>query len=429
MLFYKTFSKQKEVFGATTEKKDGIFLPFFSPQSFEKILKIVREKNLKNAKLSNLVVAQQIHKNKVYFCKEKDGGIIKLGIDGLISNTKEQVLLIRTADCLPIFIYDQKRYKIALLHAGKRGLFSGIIKECLKKMASDPKDLLVVFGPHIRKCCYSIGEKRNILKSKFKKYIIVKNKKAYFDLTALAIDQLIAIGVRKKMIEDCKICTACKSERFFSFRKEQKKYFNQKSFPCFISFLFLRKSPQERAIEILKKGGVIAYPTETVYGLGADIFNLKAVKRVFEIKKRSFKNPISIAVADIDQLKKIAKLDSSSLAICKKILPGPFTVLLPKRKVVSDILTANKKLVGVRMPELKSIRELIKKFGRPITSTSANISGEAPIVNSAKIDLEVDFILEGECKYKKASTVLDILNKKILRKGPKLNLIWQKKLF
>ena len=81
------------------------------------------------------------------------------------------------------------------------------------------------------------------------------------------------------------------------------------------------------------------------------------------------------------------------------------------------------------MPELKSIRELIKKFGRPITSTSANISGEAPIVNSAKIDLEVDFILEGECKYKKASTVLDILNKKILRKGPKLNLIWQKKLF
>ncbi len=173
----------------------------------------------------------------------------------------------------------------------------------------------------------------------------------------------------------------------------------------------------KKAAAVLKQGGVIAYPTETVYGLGADIFNAKAVRKVFKLKGRNFKKPLSIAVADFKMLKKLVFLNKANEKILKKLLPGPYTVLLSKKKVVSNLLTAGSKLVGIRMPDHKIARAIIKKAGFPITATSANLSGQKEIIKYQNIKLAVDFTIRGQCRYKEPSTIIDLVNKKIIRMG------------
>jgi len=132
----------------------------------------------------------------------------------------------------------------------------------------------------------------------------------------------------------------------------------------------------EKTIEILKKGGVVVYPTDTVDGLGANALDEKAVRKVFEIKKRDFKKPISIIVRDLEMAKQVASFGKDTEKILKKILPGPVTVILYKKKILPDILTGGSNKVGIRIPDCKFTQVLMKKIDFPITTTSANISGE-----------------------------------------------------
>jgi len=173
----------------------------------------------------------------------------------------------------------------------------------------------------------------------------------------------------------------------------------------------------DKAVKILKNGGVIAYPTETVYGIGANIFDKKAVKKIFELKGRSFDKPLSVAVADFKTIEQLAYVSDKNRGLIKKLLPGSITVLLPKREIVPDTITQGSKLIGIRFPENKKAIEIIQKAGFPIVSTSANLSGEKDIFNAKNVELKVDFIVKGECRYKKSSTVFDVENKKILRPG------------
>jgi L-threonylcarbamoyladenylate synthase len=156
----------------------------------------------------------------------------------------------------------------------------------------------------------------------------------------------------------------------------------------------------EKTIEILKKGGVVVYPTDTVDGLGANALDEKAVRKVFEIKKRDFKKPISIIVRDLEMAKQVASFGKDTEKILKKILPGPVTVILYKKKILPDILTGGSNKVGIRIPDCKFTQVLMKKIDFPITTTSANISGEP---------------IEGT-----PSTVIDLTGPepKILRVGP-----------
>jgi len=173
----------------------------------------------------------------------------------------------------------------------------------------------------------------------------------------------------------------------------------------------------DKAVKILKNGGVIAYPTETIYGIGANIFNKKAVKKIFELKGRSFDKPLSVAVADFKTIEQLAYVSDKNKGLIKKLLPGPITILLPKKDIIPDIITQGSKLIGIRFPENKEVIEIIKKAGFPIVSTSANISGEKDVFEAKDVELNVDFTVRGKCKYKKSSTVFDLENKKILRKG------------
>lgn len=174
----------------------------------------------------------------------------------------------------------------------------------------------------------------------------------------------------------------------------------------------------EIAAKLIKKGGVIVYPTETVYGLGALAFREDAVRRIYDLKRRTQTKPISIAVSSIEMIHRIAKLDEKSLDFIRRFLPGPVTVLLQKKEVVPDFLTAGERLIGVRYPKHDISLKLIGLVGEPITSTSANISGEPPPRSPEEVRVEADYLLDGgPCTYGEPSTIVDLADWRIVRKG------------
>ena len=175
------------------------------------------------------------------------------------------------------------------------------------------------------------------------------------------------------------------------------------------------------AIDIMAKGGVILYPTDTVYGLGANIFNNDAVQRIYEIKKRDPSKPLSVLVQDTESLKLIADLNRNSREIVNKWLPGPFTFILNKKKIVSPYVSASAK-VGVRIPDYKIARALASLF--PITTTSANITNECTLSNPQdilkRIGDTVDLVIDvGDLDKAKPSTVIDLSSSKptLVRNG------------
>ncbi len=162
------------------------------------------------------------------------------------------------------------------------------------------------------------------------------------------------------------------------------------------------------AIAIIKSGGTVVYPTETVYGLGVDAFSEEAVREVYETKRRDLSQPISIAVSSFEMLHKVAHVDSESVEIIAELLPGPVTVLLRKKDSVPGVLTAASDVVGVRFPDNEIATRIINETG-PITATSANVSGRNPPTCVEEVEIKADIIINwGKCKYSMPSTVVDM---------------------
>ena len=130
------------------------------------------------------------------------------------------------------------------------------------------------------------------------------------------------------------------------------------------------KNVIDEAVKVLADGGVILYPTDTVYGLGANIFNRKAVRKVYNIKKRSYLKPVSLLVSSKDAIPLVSKASLNQLNFIDKYLPGPYTFILKKSKIVPRHLTSGSANVGVRVPKSEIACSLAKIF--PITTTSAN---------------------------------------------------------
>ena len=177
--------------------------------------------------------------------------------------------------------------------------------------------------------------------------------------------------------------------------------------------------------KIIKNGGIVIFPTETVYGIGTNGFNEDGIRRIYELKKRDFSKPISLLVSNMEMVKMVAK-DVSDLeyALMEKFWPGPFTIILKKKKDVPDILTANGDTVGVRMPSGEIAKKLIEYAGVPIATPSANISGKPSGTNVNDIikdfDGKVDCIIDsGESKLGIASTIVKVVDNipHILREG------------
>lgn len=176
-----------------------------------------------------------------------------------------------------------------------------------------------------------------------------------------------------------------------------------------------------KAINVLADGGVILYPTDTVYGLGANIFDNSAVRRVFEIKKRSFLKPLSILVSDVETIDLVAKISLGQKNTMESYLPGPYTFILNKQKIVPRYITGGLINVGVRVPDCELACRLASIF--PITTTSANISDDEVLSNPHEIleqlDCEVDLVIDvGDLNSGKSSTIIDLtaFKPKIIRK-------------
>lgn len=125
-------------------------------------------------------------------------------------------------------------------------------------------------------------------------------------------------------------------------------------------------------IEQMHNGDIIVYPTDTIYGIGANIYNAKAIRRVYYVKKRSVNKPLSIIAHNIRQIHEIAFTTPRITMILKRLLPGPYTILLNKKPIINDMITAHKPTVGIRIPDNPITYQLTRDF--PITTTSANIS-------------------------------------------------------
>lgn len=179
----------------------------------------------------------------------------------------------------------------------------------------------------------------------------------------------------------------------------------------------------ENCANTIKRGSPIAFPTETVYGIGADAFNEDAVRKVFELKQRPLSNPLSLHIADIEQLSDLVEeIPDIAQELIEKYWPGPLTLIFKKSDKVPNIVTAGKDTVGIRLPDHDICRELIRQSGTVIVGTSANISGQPPCTDyqtTHKLFPQTPIVNGGECKHKEASTIIDVSKDttKILRQG------------
>ena len=181
----------------------------------------------------------------------------------------------------------------------------------------------------------------------------------------------------------------------------------------------------QKAAEIIKKGGVVIFPTETVYGIGVNALDENAIERLYNIKQRPVDKPISLLVSDMNMVNKIAKdINEIEYKIMNAFFPGPLTIILNKRNIVPNIVTANQETVGVRMPRGKIARKLVEYANVPIATPSANITGKPSGTNLKNIikDFEgkVDYFIDGgESKIGIASTIVKVINgvPHILREG------------
>lgn len=177
--------------------------------------------------------------------------------------------------------------------------------------------------------------------------------------------------------------------------------------------------------KVIRNGGIVIFPTETVYGIGTNGFDEKSIKKIYELKKRDFNKPISLLVSNMEMVEMVAK-DISDLEykLMRKFWPGPFTIILKKKSIVPDILTSNGDTVGVRMPSGEIAKKLIEYAEVPIAAPSANISGKPSgiDINDIMKDFEgkVDCIIDnGISELGVASTIVKVVDNipYVLREG------------
>ena len=185
----------------------------------------------------------------------------------------------------------------------------------------------------------------------------------------------------------------------------------------------MNKIDLAKAITALKRGELVVYPTDTLYALGADVYNEDAVRRIFKLKNRPFDIPLSVAVASFDDFESIAFINDSAKRLATSFLPGPLTIVLNKKNTISKIVTGGLGKVAIRIPENEVALELLSKFG-PLTATSANVHDMKTPNDIKEIKRqfkEDDVAVYLDCGKLNASpsTIVDITTKtpKIIREG------------
>jgi len=182
-----------------------------------------------------------------------------------------------------------------------------------------------------------------------------------------------------------------------------------------------------RAARLINKGEVVVCPTDTGYAFAANALDTRAVAGVYHLKGRSFSNPVHIAVSDILEAEKYAVLDEAARFLAGRYLPGALTLVLPRKEIVPSMLVAGLDTVGIRIPDNAVILRLVEMTGRPLTATSANVSGRPGTYSVEEVKAQfgenmsdVALVLDqGPIKVRELSTIIDLTQKppQLIRQG------------
>jgi len=168
-----------------------------------------------------------------------------------------------------------------------------------------------------------------------------------------------------------------------------------------------------RAVEILRGGGIVIYPTDTVYGMGCDLFNKKGIERIYEIQRRDRKQPLSYICADLKDISRYARVSDDAYKIMKRLLPGPYTFVLEASRLVPKIILPKRQTTGIRVPDNRICQALVAEMGSPVISTSVKDAGGELLSDPRMIEelfgKRVDMIIDGGIIAAAPSSVVSLL--------------------
>jgi len=172
-----------------------------------------------------------------------------------------------------------------------------------------------------------------------------------------------------------------------------------------------------KAIEILQDGGIIIYPTDTVYGMGCELYNKKGIEKIYEIKRRSKKQPLSFVCADLKDISRYARVSDYAYKTMKRLLPGPYTFILEASRLVPKIILPKRHTTGIRVPDNQICLSLVGELGHPIISTSVTVEdGEVlsnPLEIRERFEHRVDLIIDGGILVSEPSSVISLVDDSI----------------
>jgi tRNA threonylcarbamoyl adenosine modification protein (Sua5/YciO/YrdC/YwlC family) len=179
----------------------------------------------------------------------------------------------------------------------------------------------------------------------------------------------------------------------------------------------------KKAADVLRDGGIIIYPTDTVYGLGCDLSNKKGIERIYELKRRNRKQPLSFICSDLKHISQYAKVTDYAYKTMKRLLPGPYTFILEASRLVPKIILPKRSTTGIRVPDNQICLDLIKELGQPIISTSVKTADGEDLGTPNEIEERfgriVDLIIDGGIIIPEPSSVISLVddNIEIIRNG------------
>lgn len=178
-----------------------------------------------------------------------------------------------------------------------------------------------------------------------------------------------------------------------------------------------------RAVEILKSGGIIIYPTDTVYGMGCDLFNKRGIERIYDIQRRNRKQPLSFICSDLKDISRYTRVSDEAYKIMKRLLPGPYTFILEASRIVPKIILPKRQTTGIRIPDNRICQALVAELGSPVISTSVK-DGAGELLSDPRVIEElfgkrVDMIIDGGIIAAAPSSVISLLGEgvEVIRAG------------
>jgi tRNA threonylcarbamoyl adenosine modification protein (Sua5/YciO/YrdC/YwlC family) len=168
----------------------------------------------------------------------------------------------------------------------------------------------------------------------------------------------------------------------------------------------------ERAVQTLSSGGLVAFPTDTYYAIGCDVFDKRAIERIYQLKQLPKTHELSFVCADMAEVSRYAMVDNAAYRVLRRKAPGPFTFILPATRLVPDLVLRRQKTVGIRVPDSPIALALVRQLAHPIISSSAATPGGEILIDARdikeKLGHGLDLILDGGYKPSEPSSVIDL---------------------